>query len=731
MAPSPTPTAPTGSPVECHGKLRVQGNKIVDKNGQPVQFKGMSYFWSQWQGQYWNAGTVGFLADNWGATLVRAAMGVDQGGYLSNPGGEKAKVMAVVDAAIARGIYVIIDWHDHHAEDHVQEAKTFFTEMAQRYGQYPNVIFETFNEPLQVDWSGVIKPYHDQLVPLIRSYAPDSIIVLGTKTWSQDVDEASYNPVQGSNLAYTLHFYAATHKQELRDKARTALNRGIALFVTEWGTCDASGDGNLDLSSSGTWLSFLNQHHISHANWAVSDKVEAASALRPGASTGGGWGDQDLTPSGSWIRAKLRGQGGGNPSPTPGGGGGGCCRFEADCGDCGEDGTGWCHQSASNCATCTGTFDPTGSPPAGCGGPGGGNPSPAAPTPAAPAGSPVEQHGRLSVAGNEVVGENGDTVQLKGMSFFWSQWQGQYYTTGVVNWMVDDWKCSLVRAVLGIHESSGYLQDPGTEKAKIELVVNAAIAKGIYVLIDWHDHHAEWHINEAKAFFTEMAQKYGSYPHVLFETYNEPLAVSWSGVIKPYHQQLVSVIRQYSDNIIVLGNRDWDQHPDEAARDPVSGSNLAYTIHFYASTHKGELRDKIVQAKSAGAAVFATEWGTCRADGNGQLDFGETQVWLDFLAYHGVSYANWAINDKQESCSALAPGANTNGGWSDGELSASGRFMKGAISGRGGGSGGCCRFEADCGDCGLDGTGWCHHSSSNCAQCGGSLDPSGSAPGCP
>jgi len=335
----------------------------------------------------------------------------------------------------------------------------------------------------------------------------------------------------------------------------------------------------------------------------------------------------------------------------------------------------------------------------------------------------------LSVAGNNVVGEHGDPVQLKGMSFFWSQWQGQYYTQGAVNTLVDDWGCTLLRAVLGIHESSGYLQDPGTEKAKVEVVVNAAIAKGIYVIIDWHDHHAENHVNEAKAFFTEMAQKYGSYPHVLFETYNEPLAVSWSGVIKPYHQQLVPIIRAHSQNVIILGNRDWCQHPDEAARDPVSGSNLAYTIHFYANTHRGSLRDKVVQAKSAGGAVFATEWGTCSADGNGQLDLGETNVWLDFLAYHGVSHANWAVSDKNEACSALQPGAPANGGWSDGQLTDSGRYMKGAISG-GVGSGGCCRFGADCGDCGEDGTGWCHGSASNCATCTGSFDPSGSAPSC-
>jgi len=345
----------------------------------------------------------------------------------------------------------------------------------------------------------------------------------------------------------------------------------------------------------------------------------------------------------------------------------------------------------------------------------------------------VDQHGRLRVAGAEIVGEHGNTVQLKGMSFFWSQWEfgAKYYTEGVVNWLVDDWKCSLVRAVLGIHESGGYLQDPGTEKAKIELVINAGIAKGIYVLVDWHDHHAESHINEAKGFFDEMARKYGDYPNLLWETYNEPLSVSWSGVIKPYHEQLVGVIRQHSQNVIILGTRNWCQYPDEASWDPVSGSNLAYTVHFYAFSHKGELRDRVVQAKSAGVPVFATEWGTCHANGDGQVDVGSTNEWLGFLAYHGISWANWAISDKSEACSALAQGAPTNGGWSDGQLTQSGRLVRGELSGGGGGGGGgCCKFGADCGDCGDDGTGWCHESASNCAECTGNFDPGAPGPGC-
>jgi len=321
----------------------------------------MSFFWSQWEAEFWNADAVNFLVDDWKCTLVRAAMGVPHGGYLENPDVEKAKLIAVVDAAIAKGVYVIIDWHDHDAEQHVQQSKAFFSEMARKYGGYPNVMFETYNEPVHQSWAGVIKPYHEQLVPVIRTHAPDSIIILGTKTWSQDVDEAAHDPVQGTNLAYTLHFYAATHKGYLRDKASVALNRGIALVVTEWGTCDASGNGALDLGSSGEWIAFLDEHKISHANWAVSDKDEAASALRPGASGTGGWTNENITPSGSWVRNMIRG----GSAPTPGGGGQGCCRFGADCGDCGDDGTGWCHESASNCAVCTGTFDPS-APAPGC-----------------------------------------------------------------------------------------------------------------------------------------------------------------------------------------------------------------------------------------------------------------------------------------------------------------------------------------------------------------------------
>jgi endoglucanase len=298
---------PLASPVSRHGRLRTFGNRIVDEHGEAVHLRGMSFFWSQWSegSRYYNRNVVQWLYEDWHVTLVRIAMGVQFGGFLENPSAEMARVRAVVEAAIAIGVYVIIDWHDHHAEQHIAEAKTFFGDVARMYGKSPNVIFETFNEPMHQSWADVIKPYHQELVPVIREHS-DNLIILGCRTWSQDVDEASHDPVEGINLAYTLHFYANTHRESLRQKASSALDDGVPLFVTEWGTCSADGNGELDLQSAQAWLDFLALNHISDANWAISDKDEKCAALRPGADTNGAWTESHLTTSGAFIRRSIR-----------------------------------------------------------------------------------------------------------------------------------------------------------------------------------------------------------------------------------------------------------------------------------------------------------------------------------------------------------------------------------------------------------------------------------------
>jgi endoglucanase len=298
--------------------VSTQGNKVLF-GGQQGSVAGMSMFWSNtgWGAEkYYNGQTVGWLKSDWNAKLVRAAMGVeDNGGYLTDST-NKTRVTNVVDAAIANDMYVIIDWHTHKAELNKAAAISFFTEMATKYGSKNHVIYEIYNEPLQVSWSNVIKPYAVDVIKAIRAIDPDNLIIVGTPTWSQDVDAASNDPITGySNIAYTLHFYAGTHGASLRSKAQTALNNGIPLFVTEWGSVNADGDGGVANSETNAWMDFLRTNKISHANWSLTDKSEGAAALTSGASANGGWTNNQLTTSGALAKSLISGW----PALTSGG----------------------------------------------------------------------------------------------------------------------------------------------------------------------------------------------------------------------------------------------------------------------------------------------------------------------------------------------------------------------------------------------------------------------------
>jgi len=292
--------------VERYGALRTAGNRIVGRNGNPVVLRGMSLYWSQWKGQFYNYDCVKWLRDDWKCSVVRASMAVESGGFLTNGLAEKVKVKNVINACIDLGIYVIVDWHDHHGQWHTAQSIAFFEDIARQYKDKPNIIYEIYNEPLQVSWADSIKPYADTLVKRIRAIDPNNLIVVGNPTWSQDVDVAAANPVVSNNIAYTLHFYAATHKSSLRVKASVALSRGAALFATEFGTTEASGTGKIDSVETGIWLKFLEDNKISWCNWSVADLTETSAALKPGASGTGGWPLSSVSTSGLWLRTKIR-----------------------------------------------------------------------------------------------------------------------------------------------------------------------------------------------------------------------------------------------------------------------------------------------------------------------------------------------------------------------------------------------------------------------------------------
>jgi endoglucanase len=292
-------------PVKTHGALKVEGTQLKDQNGNAVVLRGMSFGWHNFWPRFYNAGAVKWLHQDWHCSVVRAAMGVEpERGYLKQPEWSKEKVKAVVDAAIQEGIYVIIDWHSHNIK--LEEAKAFFTEMAKTYGSYPNVIYEIFNEPDDESWKDV-KAYSEKLIKTIRSIDADNIILVGVPHWDQDIHLVAKDPIKGfSNIMYTVHFYAATHKQQLRNRSDYALKKGIPIFISESAGMEASGNGPMNYDEWYKWIDWAERHQISWVTWSVSDKNETCSVLLTSANSEGGWEEKDLKESGVKTRELLR-----------------------------------------------------------------------------------------------------------------------------------------------------------------------------------------------------------------------------------------------------------------------------------------------------------------------------------------------------------------------------------------------------------------------------------------
>ncbi len=305
----PVKPAETGI-VSAHGQLSVKGTDIVDKNGDPYQLRGMSTHGITWFPDFVNENAFKTLRDDWNTNVVRMAMYVDEWNngscYMSNKEGSRQLLEKGVDLCIALDMYTIIDWHVLNPGDpskYTNEAKEFFSDMSKKYAAYPNIIYEICNEPNSgADWNGKIKPYAETIIPVIRANDPDAIIIVGTPTWSQDIDQALANPLKFDNVMYAVHFYAATHTDWLRDRVRNCHNAGLPIFASEFGMCDASGGGANNFNEATKWLQLFDELNISYCNWALADKQETCCVINPGAGANGNWSENDLTESGKWIR---------------------------------------------------------------------------------------------------------------------------------------------------------------------------------------------------------------------------------------------------------------------------------------------------------------------------------------------------------------------------------------------------------------------------------------------
>ena len=291
--------------VSYNGNLKVDGTNLVNQYNEKIQLRGISTHGIQWFSKFANKEIMKQLKD-WGSNVFRIAMYTEEGGYISN-NNLKDKVKEIVEYAKELDMYVIIDWHilsDNNPNNHKDEAIKFFNEMANLYKNTPNVIFEICNEPNGgTSWSDV-KSYAIDVIDTIRKNS-NNIIIVGTPTWSQDVDIASQDKIEKDNIMYALHFYSGTHKEELRNKVDKALNNGIAIFVSEFGVSDASGNGGVYLEEADKWMEYLNSKNISWVNWSLADKNESSALLEPNTSESDNINDH-LSESGKYIKEQIK-----------------------------------------------------------------------------------------------------------------------------------------------------------------------------------------------------------------------------------------------------------------------------------------------------------------------------------------------------------------------------------------------------------------------------------------
>lgn len=310
------------TPYGKHGALHVDGLQVKDKNNQPFTLRGASTHGMHWgDGEtFLNKTAFQNLRDEWGVNMVRLVSYVTQGGYTQ---GSKDKLDKHIQEGVSDltdlGMYAIIDWHVHaeNPNDTKSQAIEFFDTYSKMYKDQSNIIYEICNEPTGTPWNQ-IRPYAVDVVNTIRANDPDAIIVVGTNTWSQDVDEVATNggKIDDPNVMYTIHFYSGSHGESLREKVRTALKAGTPVFCTEFGVCDASGNGGFDLEEADRWIDFFEENGISYCCWSLSKKNESASMLSPECNKVNGFTNADLGATGAWLINTYRSRGGETPAPS-------------------------------------------------------------------------------------------------------------------------------------------------------------------------------------------------------------------------------------------------------------------------------------------------------------------------------------------------------------------------------------------------------------------------------
>lgn len=294
--------------VQEHGSLKLEGVRLVDQNGEPIVLRGIGSHGLMWYPEYTNYSALKTMKD-YGANVFRISMYVEQEkGYLEEPELSEKMTYLAIENSLAADLYTIVDWHvlrDENPLYHLDKAKQFFENVAKRYGDEPGIIYEICNEPNGDTTYQDIVEYACEIIPLIRKYAPEAVILVGTPKFCTSLKEAMENPLPYENVMYTYHFYAGISdcKYAVKEIAK-GMENGLPVFISEWGL-DAYNATDEDWEETEVFLEFLDQRGISWINWSLSNKEEGYSAIQKDALSLGNWTEEELTLMGRYVKEYL------------------------------------------------------------------------------------------------------------------------------------------------------------------------------------------------------------------------------------------------------------------------------------------------------------------------------------------------------------------------------------------------------------------------------------------
>lgn len=272
--------------VTHNGFLKVEGNKILNQNNEEVQLTGISSHGIQWFDDLYGYENLKELKEEWGINVFRVSMYTDPdaNGYIANRE-LKDKVYEIIDDCISLDMYVVVDWHnlkDNNPLTYKAEALEFFGEVSEKYKDVPNVIYEICNEPNgNVTWHNSIRAYAEELVAKIRENTKDSLVIVGTPDYARELTTVMNAPLEAENIVYAVHFYAGTDGDKLRKRIDKFTEAGLAVFVSECGMTDSTGDGAIYEDEFRGWIDYLNEKKISWIYWSLANKAEASALLLP------------------------------------------------------------------------------------------------------------------------------------------------------------------------------------------------------------------------------------------------------------------------------------------------------------------------------------------------------------------------------------------------------------------------------------------------------------------